>query len=123
MGFRIEYNAYGFTCGGTFNNQSGILSSPLYPNPYPTADCVYLISLPNGKYVNISILTVDIDCQGTPSDYMEMRDGNTKESPLMRRFCGNGSNVPDFMQTTQNNLRIRWAKEALNINTVLQIYL
>ena len=108
MGFQIEYSAYSFTCGGNFNNQSGTLSSPLYPNPYPTADCVYLISQPNGTYVNISFLTMDIDCQGTPSDYIEMRDGNSEDSPLMARFCGNGSKVPEFMQTTQNHLRIRW---------------
>ena len=61
-GFKIEYKAINFTCGGNFYNQSGILTSPLYPNQYPTADCVYLISQPNGTYVNISFLTMDIEC-------------------------------------------------------------
>ena len=76
------------------------------------ADCVYLISQPNGTYVNISFLSMDIDCQkvqtsdGLKADYIEMRDGNSEDSPLMARFCGNGSKVPEFMQT-QNHLRIR----------------
>ena len=107
LGFQLEFNAFNFSCGGNFNNHSGVLTSPLYPNPYPTADCVYLISQPNGTYVNISFLSMNIDCQGTVSDYIEIRDGNSEGSPLMGRFCGNGSNVPDFMQTTQTQSRIR----------------
>ena len=109
-GFQIIYNSPQTItgCGGNYSNASGVLTSLSHPNPYPNlADCVYLISQPNGTFVNISFLSVDIDCQGTPSDYIEMRDGKTEESPLMGRFCGNGSNVPDFMQTTQNHLRIR----------------
>ena len=114
-GFLLEYSTLElFTeCGGTYSNASGIMSSPSYPNQYPgLADCVYLNSQPEGTFVNISFITMDIDCQGTPSDYIELRDGNSEESPLMGTFCGNGSNVPVFMQTTQNNLRIRLKKKA-----------
>ena len=50
---------------------------------------------------------MDIDCNGLPSDYIEMKDGDSEYSPLMGRFCGNGSNIPKSMQTTQNHLRIR----------------
>ena len=109
-GFHLEYKAFQLitSCGGTFSDASGVLSSPSYPNPYPDqTDCVYLISQPNGTYVNISFLSMDVNCQGTPSDYIEMRDGKSADSPLMARFCGDGSNIPDFMQTTQNHLRIR----------------
>ena len=108
-GFQIEYKTMDlFTaCGGTYSNASGILS-PSYPNEYPElADCVYLISQPNGTYVNISFITMDIYCQGTSSDYIEMRDGNSEDSPLMIRFCGKEGDLPAFMQTTQNHLRIR----------------
>ena len=93
-----------FTCGGNFYNQSGTLTSPLYPDPHPTADCVYHITQPNGTVVNISFITMDIGCDGTPSDYIEMRDGDSEESPLMGRLCGNRRNV---LATTQNHLRIR----------------
>ena len=109
-GFHIEYKVLKqFTeCGGFYSNASGVLSSPLHPNPYPDlADCVYLISQPNWTYVNMSFFNMDVDCHGTPSDYIEMRDGKTEESPLMGRFCGNGRKVPAFMQTTQNHLKIK----------------
>jgi len=92
-------------CGGTYSNASGFLSSPSFPNSYPElADCIYLISQPNGTFLNISFITIDIDCQGTPSDYIELRDGNSEESPLMGKFCGNSSTS---LTTTQNHLRIR----------------
>ena len=109
-GFQIVYNTQPLntTCGGNYSDANGVLTSPSHPNPYPSlADCVYLISQPNGTYVNISLLSMDINCQGTPSDFIEMRDGLSEESPLIGVFCGNGSNVPDIMQTTQNHLRIR----------------
>ena len=97
-------------CGGTYSSPSGILTSPSYPNHYPElANCVYLITEPYGTYVNFSFLTLDIDCRegSFASDFIEMRDGNAEDSPLMAKFCGNGSNVPNFMQTSQNYLRIR----------------
>ena len=112
-GFQLEYSTIAlFTdCGGDYTNESGILTSPSYPNPYPRmADCVYLISQPNGTYVNISFISMDVNCQerySTGPDYIEMRDGNSEDSPVMGIFCGDGSNVPAFMQTTQNHLRIR----------------
>ena len=112
-GFQIEYNTIEqfTTCGGTYSNASGVLSSPLHPNSYPKpTNCVYIISQPDGMYINISFLSMDIDCQGAPSDYIEIRDGNSEESPLMGIFCGNGSNAPAFLQTTQNYMRIRWRK-------------
>ena len=96
-------------CGGNYSDSSGILTSPLYPNSYPElADCVYLISQPNGSYINSSILSMDIDCDDNDliSDYIEIRDGLYDDSPLMGRFCGNGSKAPNFM-ITQNYLRIR----------------
>ena len=111
-GFQIEYSTIAlFTdCGGSYTNASGILTSPSYPNPYPhPAECIYLISQPIGTFVNISFISMDVNCQKTHSsyDYIEMRDGNSESSPLMGRFCGNESDVPAFMQTTQNHLRIR----------------
>ena len=110
-GFNLQFNAYDFTCGSKSYNGSGVLTFPLQRYPYPAADCVYVISQPNGTYVNISFINIDIDCQGRPFDYLEIRDGDLEDSPLMARFCGNGRNIPSSMLTTQNHMRIRWRKE------------
>ena len=109
-GFHIEYKVQHFftACGGNYSDRSGVISSPLHPHLYPDfVDCVYLITQPNGAYVKITLFSMDIDCQGTSTDFIEMRDGHHEDSPQIARFCGNGSNVPDFIQTTQNQMRIR----------------
>ena len=48
---------------------------------------------------------MDMDCDSMGSDYLELRDGISEDSPLMGRFCGHTS--PEFLQTTQNYL---WAR-------------
>lgn len=109
-GFQMEYNTLElFTeCGGTYLNASGILTSPSQQDRYhKMVDCVYLISQSNGTYVNISVMSMDINCNSSVSGYIEMRDGNSEDSPLMGKWCGNDSDIPAFMQTTQSYLRIR----------------
>ena len=54
---------------------------------------------------------MDIHCPSWGSDYIEMRDGKNDYSPLMRTFCGSGSNVLGHIQTIQNFLRIRFPME------------
>lgn len=108
LGFQIEYNTFTRTvftaCGGNFSNSSGILTFPSYPRQL--TDCVYLIAQPNGTYVNMSLLTLDVDYHRT-SSFIEMRDGQSEESPVMRRFYRSDHVVPAFMQTTQNHLWLR----------------
>ena len=108
-GFKIEYHAFAFSCGGYSSNDNGILASPLYPNPYPTSDCIYLISLSNGKFVNISFLSMDILCMdhAPGSDFIEIKDGDSDESPIMGQFCGNIRDVPNSFVSTKSHLRIR----------------
>ena len=88
------------SCGGSFYAASGILTSP---NDKSSEECIYMISLQNGSYVNISIISIEIDC----TFHIEMREGISEESPLMGKWCGNVSEVPGFMVTSQNHLRMR----------------
>ena len=93
------------------------MTSPSYPNPYPhLADCVYLIIQPIGTYINVSFISMDVNCHAAGSDYIEMRDGSSEDSPLMGKVCGNISVVPAFMQTTQNFLRIRQEEKYFSLS-------
>ena len=106
-GFEIQYMSIKkFTeCGEKYSNTSGILLSPSHPNQYPyNAECIYLISQPKDTYVAILFLSMDVVCG---SDYIELRDGLSEDSPLMGIFCGNKSKVPEMIQTTQNFLWVR----------------
>ena len=95
-------------CGGNFTTANGLLTSPSYPNNYlDDADCVYIISRPNGSYVNLAINNMDIEHEPTCAyDYLEIRDGNSEESPIMRKLCGN--EIPPLMQSAQNNVWMRY---------------
>ena len=80
-------------CGDNFTTAHGFLTSPSYPENYPNgADCIYIISQPNGTYINVTIVDVDLefdDLWYECHDYMEIRDGESEESELLIQFCGN----------------------------------
>ena len=106
LAFKCESIA---ACGGNYTDAHGLIMSPSYPNQYPPGkDCTYVISQPNGTYIEILFLTMGIVChERYLPDYIEMRDGISENSPIMGRFCGTRDDVPELMITTTNYLRIR----------------
>ena len=99
---------YSLDCDGSFSDTSGFITSPSFPNEYPNnADCTYIITEPQSAYVQLTVISFDISCENEKSDYIDVRDGVTEDSPLIGRFCGDVSNVPAKIQTTQAYLRIR----------------
>ena len=86
-------------CGGTYSNRSGIITSPSFPDQYPTnADCHYKIVQPIGTYINLNITYMDIEkwpgsetCHIYTGDYLEIRDGLSDDYPLIDQFCGNAT--------------------------------
>ena len=117
MGFKLLYETSNVSkwthrigkCGGNFNTPNGIITSPSYPESYPeNMDCTYLISVPNGTFINMTVITVDIYCRTSGEkgiyDSIEFRNGDSENSPLMRKWCEDKSPT---LRTTQNHLRIR----------------
>ena len=94
-----------------YSAPNGILNSPNYPVPYTEdVNCTYTITQPNGTIIILEVVTFDLEhswsatCKDS-QDNLEIRDGSTKESPLIGRFCSN--NIPASMESTQNNMWIR----------------
>lgn len=99
-------------CGGNFTAESGFLVSPFYPSQYPQArECSYIVSSPNGTYISIQTIAMDIDC--LQSDELEIRDGASAKSPIIGTFCGNDSNVLPSLQTTQSHMWLRFTSSYL----------
>ena len=81
--------------------QNGILTSPSYPEDYPNnEDCVYIITQPNYTPFKLNFLSMDIDectqssCSSQcPWDYIDIRDGQSESSPLLKQLCGNNTFV------------------------------
>ena len=97
-------------CGANITASFATISSPSYPYPYPNnVECIYQVTQPMGTFIEMKIIDIDINCEpfGSFSDFLEIRDGDSESSPLMDKFCGNKSNAPTMMETSQNNLWIR----------------
>ena len=118
LGFKLGYESTDIThwsysyceCGGSFTTPNGRFSSPSYPEKYhKNADCVYTISQPTDTIIVLIIISIDIWMNGIPSchysDYLEIRDGSSEGSPLLRKLCGNEISPP--IQATQNHV---WMK-------------
>ena len=121
QGFRMTYTTHE-ECGGHFPAPHGFLTSPSYPENYPNgADCTYIISQPNGTYVNMTILDLDLEFTvdlffgfGGCKDFLQIRDGDSEESDYLGApfgaICGNDTvnNLDDTtIITTQNQVWMR----------------
>ena len=94
-------------CGGYFSTRNGTITSPSYPGNYPTrADCIYTISQPTGTVIMLNFLSIEInikydwDKKCKYSDYLEIRDGPSANSPLLADLCGNA--IPAPIQSSQD---------------------
>ncbi|KAK3736523.1 hypothetical protein QZH41_009404, partial [Actinostola sp. cb2023] len=77
-------------CGGNFVKPSGDLYSPGYPYYYGNnVDCVWVLGVPDNKLIAIGFnefeLEGGVDCR---FDYVELRDGESQNSPFLGRYCG-----------------------------------
>ncbi|XP_069504454.1 cubilin [Ambystoma mexicanum] len=96
QGFKIKYEAKSLACGGniyvTDANPSGVLTSPNYPNNYaPNADCVWIITVPNGEAVELQFtdpfyIEPSDNCS---SAYLQLRDGADSNARELAKLCGN----------------------------------
>lgn len=70
-------------CGGTVViGQSGVITSPNYPNPYDNhQNCEWTVVAPENHFINFSfadIMTIGaFDRNCTRGDYVEIRDYNS----------------------------------------------
>jgi hypothetical protein len=89
------------SCYHEFRGTSGSFSSPGYPKGYGIGvHCTWKISAPKGFFISIMLqpllLTLD-PCE----DYVEVHDGPSLSSPVLRKLCGRF--IRFFLQTTTNS--------------------
>uniref|UniRef100_A0A8C3CRJ2 Cubilin n=1 Tax=Cairina moschata TaxID=8855 RepID=A0A8C3CRJ2_CAIMO len=110
---RASFRAiYQVACGG-FLSGAGTIHSPYYPrvSSHPKT-CEWIISQPAGKVVILNFIDFNIRNTSTcDTDYVEVRDGNNTDSPLLEKYCGTA--VPSRVQSTRNNLYIKFRASSL----------
>ena len=97
----------GAACGGKMETARGLLTSPNHPEKYPNnADCIYSISTPVGTNISLTFYYLNIEHDSSCSyDFLEIRDGNSEDSPLLGKFCGTA--IPMGIKSSQNNMWMR----------------
>uniref|UniRef100_A0A670Y9X6 Metalloendopeptidase n=1 Tax=Pseudonaja textilis TaxID=8673 RepID=A0A670Y9X6_PSETE len=77
-------------CGETLQESTSNFSSPGFPNGYPSyTHCIWRISVTPGEKIVLNFTTMDLYKSSLCwYDYIEVRDGYWRKSPLLGRFCG-----------------------------------
>ncbi|KAK7483356.1 hypothetical protein BaRGS_00025416 [Batillaria attramentaria] len=98
-------------CGGTFTTKTGTFQSPGFPHGYPSnQDCVYVISRPEGERITLTFQHFDLEGgDGCPSDFVNVRDGNSPRSPSIVRVCN--TSLPSPRRSFQNYMWIRFRSD------------
>ena len=101
-------------CGGSFTSNNGLITSPNYPSVHPVSiECVYKITVAAGNKVQVYFRDFNIEAHSSCNyDFLEVRDGATKSSPLVgnRTWCGNV--LPPSIVSSSNNLYLRFKSDA-----------
>ncbi|CAG01622.1 unnamed protein product, partial [Tetraodon nigroviridis] len=135
-GFSAVYEAI---CGGEVKKDNGQIQSPNYPDDYrPNKMCVWKITVAQGYHVGLTFqsfevrnatpvsaaadFVISLMCNHKLSyidqierhdscayDYLEVRDGNNENSPLLGRFCG--YDKPDDIKTSSNQLWMKFVSD------------
>ena len=68
----------------------GRFSSPNFPKTYPPhAKCEWLLEAPEGHYIQMKFIRFELEKHAICKyDYLEIRDGSSKTSPQIGRYCG-----------------------------------
>lgn len=111
VGFSIDWK---IACGGVFTAPSGMLQSPFYGTGGDNSSdelCIFVIRQPSS--MKISLVFNEFgqsefgkDLKNCTSNYVEIRHGDSKSSPLLGKYCGS-ENIPSA-SVAQSLMRIEY---------------
>ncbi|KAL9988076.1 hypothetical protein ACROYT_G002476 [Oculina patagonica] len=80
-------------CSYYLNQRSGRFTSPNYPSHYPNYQhCTWLIEAPYGQYIYLHFGSFALErARNCVYDVVEIFDGNSRWSPMIKRACGRQS--------------------------------
>ncbi|NXF95695.1 TLL1 protein, partial [Eubucco bourcierii] len=95
-------------CGETLQESAGNFSSPGFPNGYPSyTHCIWRISVTPGEKIVLNFTTMDLYKSSLCwYDYIEVRDGYWRKSPLLGRFCGD--KLPEILASSDSRMWIEF---------------
>ena len=109
----LSYLFLSSECGGILNQENGEITSPGYPNQYPlNLDCIWVILAPSNQVIQVEFRSFQLERQSRCLyDYLEVRDGDRSDMPLLGKFCGDV--VPSSVKSSQNAMYIKFHSDGL----------
>lgn len=88
--FKAKYSIVQSSCGGTITSIRGMLTSPYYPQSYPSnVECIWEIEASSGNYIELDINEMDIvESENCNQDYLEIRQKN-ELGKIVKLYCSN----------------------------------
>ncbi|XP_068094350.1 cubilin [Hyperolius riggenbachi] len=104
VGFHAEYLFTG--CGGAQSGESGVLSSPNFPESYsPGSRCAWYLEAPEGHIITLSFAYFNVEYHPVCLwDSVSIVNGGSPGSPLIGQYCGTSS--PGTVQSGSNKLLV-----------------
>lgn len=95
-------------CGRTLREPSGTFVSPGFPNSSKYKLCEWRISMTPGERIslNFTVFGLKRGSSKCRDEYVEVRDGPSRASPLIGRYCGRKK--PPLIWSTGDRLWIRY---------------
>ncbi|XP_050497170.1 cubilin-like [Diabrotica virgifera virgifera] len=117
MKFTLNFTATYSThdCGGMVHDQSGVISSPGFPNkPSKSYECAWLLSVGAGQTINITTLSLSLgdDCE---KSYLVVYNGELPTHPRIGKFCKNTK--PEVLISQSNKLWIEYKHDQTSTGT------
>uniref|UniRef100_A0A7N6BHQ4 Uncharacterized protein n=1 Tax=Anabas testudineus TaxID=64144 RepID=A0A7N6BHQ4_ANATE len=98
------------TCGGVIQRAQGHIALESYP---ANARCQWTVQVERGSTIELrfSLLSLESD-HSCRYDYVEVRDGDDLDSPVIGRFCGD--QLPRPVKSSGNHLHILFTSDGYN---------
>nr|XP_046226989.1 cubilin [Scatophagus argus] len=104
LGFKADYLFS--ECGGLQTGEGGVLSSPNYPNMYPSPSrCAWLLEAPLGHTITLTFSYFSLEPHSTCAwDSVTIFNGGSPGSPVIGHYCGTTS--PGIIQSGSTKLAV-----------------
>ncbi|XP_048223975.1 LOW QUALITY PROTEIN: cubilin [Perognathus longimembris pacificus] len=111
-GYEILWTSSPSGCGGTLYGDSGLLTSPGFPNTYPNnTHCEWTIEAPSGRPITARLAPISIDDLGScVQNYLILYNGPDASSPAFGPFCGADTNIAPLVASS-NRIFIKFHTE------------
>ncbi|XP_022226345.2 cubilin homolog [Drosophila obscura] len=109
----ITYKHVESDCKVRSTQRYGVIKSPNWPRPYGASqNCEWIIRAPLGQRLELVVSNFSLEVMGREchSDYLEIRNGDSAQSPLIGRYCG--TQIPPRLPSFGNALFVSFSSDS-----------